>query len=31
MGLSRGALRNRIERYAINPRVFARPPLVLKD
>jgi len=31
MGLSRGALRNKIERFAINPRAFARPTLVLKD
>jgi len=32
MGISRGALRNKIERYHINPRFFARPSsLVAKE
>jgi DNA-binding NtrC family response regulator len=31
MGLSRGALRNKIQHHAINPRAFVRPTLVLRD
>jgi DNA-binding NtrC family response regulator len=31
LGLSRGALRNKIDHHGIHPRDFARPPFAMKD